>query len=101
MNNIKKFRCKLGLSQAELADKLGVFRTYIGYLEGPKCFKINKVLADKIATLFDCNVFEIYGTTAFNDVPQNDADKITLIKEIAKTLDNKEIKESVLKSLCD
>ena len=62
-NAIKFYRSKLNLSQEQLADKVGVDKTYIGALEqGVKCasvyclYFISKELNIPFKELFDINL---------------------------------------------
>lgn len=62
-NAIKFYRNKLNLSQEELADKVGIDRTYIGALEqGVKCasvyclYTISKELNIELKELMDINL---------------------------------------------
>lgn len=96
MNNVKKFRCKIGLSQLELANKLGLHRTYITALESPNCERISNDLARRMAEVFGCSVFEVHGTNVFHEAPKTDEDKILLIKMLAKDLDDKTKAEQIL-----
>jgi DNA-binding XRE family transcriptional regulator len=96
MNNIRKFRGKLGLTQTELGEAVGLTRSYICVLESPKCTSIDKTVAENLARFFGCNIFEVYGDNAFKNVPKTDEDKTTIIKMLAKTLEDNELKEKIL-----
>lgn len=96
MNNIRKLRGKLGLTQTELGEIVGLNRNYMCVLESPKCASIHEPLAYKFAQVFGCNVFEVYGDNAFKCVPKTDEDKVTIIKQLAKTITDSELKEKIL-----
>ncbi len=56
---IKEFRARYDMSQEELAQKVGVRRETIGYLEKGR-YNPSLVLAWKIAKLFDTTIEEIF-----------------------------------------
>ena len=58
-NRIKEFRAKLGITQEELAFKVGVRRETIGNLENGR-YNPSLVLAWKVAKVFDVPIEEIF-----------------------------------------
>lgn len=75
-NNIAKIRIKHGLTQRELAEKVGMATHAIGYAEN-RCCGIE--LASKTAELLGENVFEVMGSDVFKILPSTDEDKRILI----------------------
>lgn len=58
--NLKKYRLESGLTQEELAEKVGIHPTYVGKLESGKnnpsaklLFKISRALKIKLYNIFD------------------------------------------------
>ncbi len=58
--NLKKYRLEKGLTQENLAEKVGIHPTYVGKLEGGKnnpstkmLYKITRALGIKLSDLFD------------------------------------------------
>lgn len=78
-NNLEKIRGKYGMSQGELAKKIGVTRQGIFYSEQNK---ISMSLAKKIADVLGENVFNILGTDALVALPETEEDKEILIEMI-------------------
>lgn len=58
-NKIKIFRTALNLTQQQLADKVGVRRETIVFLEMGK-YNPSLKLAFQIAKIFDCTIEEIF-----------------------------------------
>lgn len=57
---VKKLRMETGLSQEEFAEKLGIHRTYVSFIERGQrnpsllmIFKISRVLKIKLPAIFD------------------------------------------------
>lgn len=57
---VKKLRLEAGLSQEEFAEKLGIHRTYMSFIERGQrnpslkmLFKISRAMKIKLPTLFD------------------------------------------------
>ena len=96
MNNIKKYRGKLGLSQKELAEAVGLARSYIGILESNHCTRISYSVAEMLAKFFGCNVFDVCGDLIFVYPPQTDNERTTIIRQLAKNLNDTELKEKIL-----
>ena len=58
--NLKKYRLEKGLTQENLAEKVGIHPTYVGKLEGGKnnpstkmLYKITRALGITLSDLFD------------------------------------------------
>lgn len=58
-NRLKILRATLGISQAELAEKIGVSRQTINAMEAGK-YAPSTVLALKLSVLFDMTVNDIF-----------------------------------------
>ena len=81
-NNVKKLRCKHGLSQIQLAEKCGMTKQNLHILEnGHLNIKKARIIADQLGE----NVFVVLGTDALIAVPETEEDKAVLI-EIIKGL---------------
>ena len=91
-NNLKVYRGKLGLSQKELGEKLGVTRiTIINVENGNSCFTKNTI--SKACEMFECTPVELMGEDCLKIIPTNDDDCLKLINIIVKKIENTEIKE--------
>lgn len=60
MNNLKKFRTEYGISQRELAAKVGIGRSLIAQLEVGGC-RMTYRIAIKLSEFFHCYPYEILG----------------------------------------
>ena len=78
-NNIEFLRSKHGLTQKELAEKVGAHVHAIGYAENNK---VGVELAQKIAEVLGENVFEVLGYDVFRTIPKTEEDKAVIIKLI-------------------
>lgn len=58
-NNIKVERAKVNMTQAELANQVGVSRQTINAIEGGG-YNLSTVLALKIAAVFDVSIHNIF-----------------------------------------
>lgn len=59
MKNLRKKRKEKGLTQKELAEKVGITREYLNYLERGKC-ECSIKAARTLAKELDCDWTEIY-----------------------------------------
>lgn len=58
-NNIKMYRVRLGLSQAEVAEKIGVTRsTYCHYEVNPQKLNVGRFM--KLADVLKCNLVDFF-----------------------------------------
>ena len=78
-NNLTKFRGKHGLTQAELAEKVGFTKQALSLNETGKC---SPRVARAVAEILHENAFEIIGTDALLMLPETEAEKAALIKII-------------------
>lgn len=76
MNNLRKYRKLRGLTQIELASKVGLkYQTFISHCElGQK--KLPYDLAVKIANVLDCDVFELMGDDIYRKGVAMNPDKL-------------------------
>ena len=68
MKKIKLYRGVKGITQAELARRLGVTRAYINKLESDKYHSISKKLVKRLCEVFEVDAFDI---DILKIVPQN------------------------------
>lgn len=79
MNNLKKIRSLVGMTQNELADAIGVSKTTIVNAE---LGVISVEMAKKCAKVLDVNVFSILGHDVLKLQPETKEDQNILIGEI-------------------
>lgn len=79
MNNLKKIRGKHGLSQTELAERIGITKQALSLAEQGK---VSAKTALKAAEVLGENVFEIMGEDLLAINPVSEADKEIVIKII-------------------
>lgn len=70
MENIKYYRKLKRISQKDLADKLGMTREYIVFLESNNCHSIGTKAAEKICNYFEIDVFDLFGIDIFKIIPK-------------------------------
>lgn len=90
-NNIRKLRGKEGLSQIELAKKVGITRTSIIALEKENCTCLTPKRAEQLAGIFNCSIVDVYGFGIFKHPVVTDEDKIKLAKMLVDSLNDKEL----------
>jgi len=78
-NNIAFYRVKHGLTQKQLAEKIGIAIHAVGYAENHRC---SASLAAKIGTALGENPLDIIGCDLFRIMPKNEAEKELIIKMI-------------------
>lgn len=98
MNNIRKYRGKLGISLESLGNELGITKGGMSYIE-TKPGKISEKNTAILCKKFNCSAIELYGNNNFVLQPKNDADRITLAKIALQGLENSELKANVLQIL--
>lgn len=90
MRNIRKFRGMVGLTQTELANKIGKARAWVNYLENnDSCVRITDETRDKLCEALDCSIIQLYGFDNFIYKPQNDKDIYDLILMLLSTAKDK------------
>lgn len=82
MNNIAKFRAKHGLTQEQLAQKMGTSKANVSFYEKSV---LTPSQAQKFADALGENVFDILGPDVLKIQPLTDEDKTKLI-EMVKSL---------------
>ena len=95
MNNIKKYRGMMNMTQKELADKFGVTRPMIAYWETPGYNAIKLSNAKKLSDIFDCSLIDLYGMDNFIVKPSNDNDKMKLMKMLYDSIESDKVKEFI------
>ena len=99
MERIKYYRGKMGLSQKELAQRIGIDPHYLSSLEGGNYAVVSKKIAEKLAKEFGISFFELVGDKAYRYKPETDQDKLFLINELFKGLSD-EAKDEFKKRYC-
>lgn len=74
MNNVKKYRGKIGLTQSQLADKIGVTRALIVNLEKEDCHSTSQSTTEALCELFEISPCELYGVDNFKYFPESKKD---------------------------
>lgn len=69
MKNIKILRGKLGLTQLELAEKLGITRVYMTTLESESTTSLSEELAHKLCEIFNVKEYELLGINNLKYIP--------------------------------
>lgn len=90
MKTLVKHRGKLGMTQKELADKLGISRMRVIQLESDECHQLSKTLEDKLCNLFNVNKLELLGIDNLRHVPETKEEalyEIKLLEELMKKWD--------------
>ncbi|WP_153122896.1 helix-turn-helix transcriptional regulator [Peribacillus tepidiphilus] len=59
LNRVKEFRARFNLTQSDLAEKIGVTRQTVGFIEKGD-YSPSIQLALKMAKVFQCSVEEIF-----------------------------------------
>ena len=95
MKNIKKFRYQLGLTQQELADRLGITRSHASFLEKKTTKTLAPETANKLCGLFGCSLVSLYGMENFKVEPKNDEEKIEMIRILIDSLESEELKNEL------
>ena len=98
MNNIKKYRGMLNMTQKELAEKIGVARALIAYWELPEYTSLKLSNAKKISNVFGCSLIDLYGIDNFVVKPANDNEKMKMIKILYDSIDSDKVKEFIRNS---
>jgi DNA-binding XRE family transcriptional regulator len=87
MNNVKMLRLSKGLTQKELAEKIGTSRTTIVNIEQHMYQRLSKDVEKKLCELFETTPFRLYGTDNFRILPETKEDVEWLIEELSKELE--------------
>ena len=93
-NRLKKLRQQEGLSQQQLADRLGVTKSVVSYYELHERYPSPDVLI-KLSSIFHVSTdfllgFEKWGD--YVDLSGLDEEDITIIKRLVSSLRNKKLK---------
>jgi len=90
MLNIKKLRGKLGLSQQELADKIGVSRASMNWWESPECVSLTPRIQVAMCDIFKCDPIDLYGADNFRVKPHTNEERRRMIKYIESEMTDEE-----------
>ena len=71
MKKIKLYRGIKGITQAELARRLGVTRAYINKLESDKYHSVSKKLVKRLCEVFEVDAFDLFDIDILKIVPKN------------------------------
>lgn len=85
MNNLKKLRGELGITQTELAKELGVTKATI--INSEK--NLTKKMAYKISEKYNVNVFDLLGVDILKVYPYNEEDKKKVLEILCADLEKK------------
>ena len=95
MINIKKYRGMLDISQEELARRLGVTRPMVCYLEKKETHDIDRETANKLCSIFGCELIDLYGLDNFRVLPSNDKEILSVIKMLLSRIEDNDLKEEL------
>ena len=90
MLNIKKLRGKLGISQQELADKIGVSRASVNWWESPDCESVTPRIQVVLCDIFNCSPLDLYGSDNFKIKPQTNEERRRMISYIENDMTDEE-----------
>lgn len=80
MNNLKRIRGEMCLTQDEFAKKLGTTRELVTYYEK----KLSVAKAIEIANKLKCNVFDLLGTDVLKVMPTTKQDIDYLMENLSR-----------------
>ena len=89
MNNIKKYRGYVGMSQKNLAEKVGVSRTGLNLWESGKTWIINKKKLLKMCEVLNVTPTKLLGYENFKYLPDNVQDidyMIAILNELKEKI---------------
>lgn len=92
MKNIKKIRYQLGITQQQLADKLGFTKSHISFLEKNDTKTMSKDTAKRISEVLGCSVTYLYGMENFKYEPQTDEERLEIIEFLIDSLESEELR---------
>lgn len=90
MNNVKYYRGMIGMTQQELADKLGIVRTNVSMIENGQIGNVSFDTVEKLCELFGVTPIRLFGLEALKYAPQNDNDIDYLIGLLMEEKNGKE-----------
>ena len=86
MENIKKFRGELGMTQKDLAERINVTRSLVISLEKDSCHSTSKKTTDKLCELFKVSPCKLYGVDNLKYKPESKQDLEYLISVLTEEL---------------
>ena len=90
MKTLIKHRGKSGMTQKDLANKLGISRMRVIQLESDDCHQLSKTLENKLCEVFEVNKFELLGIDNLRHIPETKEEalyEIKLLEELMKKWD--------------
>lgn len=100
MVNIRKYRGLAGITQEELSQKVNLSRQFICFLESDECKKMTNETAEKISSVLNCEVIDLYGLDNLVIEPKNEKQAINLIKLIFSSyIKDEESKNQLIETL--
>jgi len=82
-NSLQFYRRKVGLKQQELADKIGIKRPYLSFMENG--YRLPDVeLLETIASCLGCTVGQIYPPNIQNLILEYDAENKKRLEDLKK-----------------
>lgn len=89
MKAIRKLRGSIGLSQEDLADKIGVSRNTIAFIESDKCESISPIISTRLCDFFKVREIDLYIEDNLKLHPQTDMDRLNIIMNIFDSAEDK------------
>lgn len=89
MENLKKLRGKMGLSQKELAKKVGLNRATINYLENGTLKGLSAPNEKKLCDFLNVTRCELYGIDNLKYFPENRKDMENFINMLTEKMNQK------------
>ena len=89
MKAIRKLRGSIGLSQEDLADKIGVSRNTIAFIESDKCESISPIISTRLCDFFKVSEIDLYIEDILKLHPQTDMDRLNIIMNIFDSAEDK------------
>lgn len=88
MKNVKVLRGQLGMTQQELADKLGVTRVYVTMLEAETYGGVSEDLLNKMCEIFKVKKHELLGIHNLKYVPETTEELETFFETVRREYQN-------------
>ena len=89
MKAIRILRGSIGLSQEDLADKIGVSRNTIAFIESDKCESISPIISTRLCDFFKVREIDLYIEDNLKLHPQTDMDRLNIIMNIFDSAEDK------------
>lgn len=86
MDNIKKFRGEIGMTQKDLAEAIDVTRSLVISLEKDSCHSTSRATTKKLCDLFKVSPCKLYGIDNLRYKPESKQDLEELISVLTEEL---------------